>query len=107
VRPRRPGPNDGGGPKLFKTEAFAGGGFVPSIEPLCPLTGIVFRRLEIEVLDILAHLAAEADGLVVQRAPDEGITNGPSIFAYLVFGPGEKPARRLYEARKAQHTDLE
>jgi hypothetical protein len=38
---------------------------------------------------------------------DEGITNGPSIFTYLVFGPGEKPARRLYEARKAQHTDLE
>jgi hypothetical protein len=38
---------------------------------------------------------------------DEGITNGPSIFAYLVFGPGEKPAQRLHEARKAQHTDLE
>jgi hypothetical protein len=38
---------------------------------------------------------------------DEGITNGPSIFAYLVFDPGEKPARRIQEARKAQHTDLE
>jgi hypothetical protein len=40
-------------------------------------------------------------------ASDEGITNGPSIFAYLVFGPREKPARRIHEARKAQHFDLE
>jgi hypothetical protein len=71
VHPRRPGPNDGGGPKLFKTEVLAGGGFVPSIEPLRPPTGIVFRRLEIEVLDILAHLAAEAASMVVQRAPDD------------------------------------
>jgi hypothetical protein len=23
------------------------------------------------------------------KASDEGMTNGPSIFAYLVFGPGE------------------
>jgi hypothetical protein len=49
----------------------AGGGFVPGIEPLRPLAGIVFRRLEIEVLDILAHLAAEAASLVVQRAPND------------------------------------
>jgi hypothetical protein len=27
--------------------------------------------LEIELFDILAHLAAEAAGLVVQRAPDD------------------------------------
>jgi hypothetical protein len=26
---------------------------------------------------------------------DEGITNGSSIFVYLIFGPGEKPARRI------------
>jgi hypothetical protein len=71
VRPRCPGPNDGGGPKLFKTKVLAGRGFVPSIKPLRPPTGIIFRCLEIEVLNILAHLAAEAAGLVVQRAPDD------------------------------------
>jgi hypothetical protein len=49
----------------------ASGGFVPGIEPLHPLAGIVFRHLEIEVLDILAHLAAEAASLVVQRASND------------------------------------
>jgi hypothetical protein len=71
VRPRRPGPKDGGGPKLFKPEVLAGGGLVPGIEPLRPPAGIVFRCLEIEVLDILAYLAAEATSLVVQRAPND------------------------------------
>jgi hypothetical protein len=48
----------------------AGGGFVLGIEPLCPPAGIVFWHLEIEVVDVLAHLAAEAASLVVLRALD-------------------------------------
>jgi hypothetical protein len=70
VRPRCPGPKDGGGPKLFKPEVLAGGGLVPGIEPLRPLAGIVFRCLEIAVLDTLAYLTAEAASLVVQRVPN-------------------------------------
>jgi hypothetical protein len=27
--------------------------------------------------------------IIMRNTADEGITNGPSIFAYLVFGPGE------------------
>jgi hypothetical protein len=46
-------------------------GFILGIEPLRPLAGIVFWHLEIEVLDILAHLAAEAASLVVLRASDD------------------------------------
>jgi hypothetical protein len=46
-------------------------GLVPGIEPLRPPARIVFWRLEIEVLDILAHLAAGAASLVVQRAPND------------------------------------
>jgi hypothetical protein len=49
----------------------AGRGFVPGVKPLRPPTGIVLWHLEIEVFNILAHLAAEAAGLVVQRAPDD------------------------------------
>jgi hypothetical protein len=71
VRPQSPGPNDGGGPKLFESEVLAGGGFVPGIKPLRPPAGIVLRHLEIEIFDILVHLAAEAVGLVVQTAPDD------------------------------------
>jgi hypothetical protein len=71
VRPRRPGPKDGGGPKLFKPEVLAGGGLVPGIEPLRPSARIVFRHLEIELFDILAYLAAKAVGLVVQMAPND------------------------------------
>jgi hypothetical protein len=62
---------NGGGPKLFKPEALAGGGLVPGIEPLRPPGRIGFRRLEIKVLEILAHLAAKATSLVVQRAPND------------------------------------
>jgi hypothetical protein len=64
------GPKDGGGPKLFKPKVLAGGGLVPGIEPLRPPARIVFRRFEIEVLNTLAYLAAEAASLVVQRAPN-------------------------------------
>jgi hypothetical protein len=65
VRPRRPGPKDVGGLKLIKPEFFAGEGPVPGVEPLCLLAGVVLQHLEIKVLDILAHLAAEAASLVV------------------------------------------
>jgi hypothetical protein len=49
----------------------AGEGFILGIEPLRPPAGIVFWRLEIEVLVVLVHLAAEAASLVVLRAPDD------------------------------------
>jgi hypothetical protein len=49
----------------------AGEGFVLGIEPLRPPAGIIFWHLEIEVVDVLAHLAAEAANLVVLRAPDD------------------------------------
>jgi hypothetical protein len=31
----------------------------------------------------------------MQRPDDEGMTNGPPIFAYLVFGPGRVSLERL------------
>jgi hypothetical protein len=49
----------------------AGGGFVLGIESLRPPAGIVFRCPKVEVFNILAHLAAEAAGLVMERAPDD------------------------------------
>jgi hypothetical protein len=42
-----------------------GEGPVPRVEPLCPLAGVVIWHLEIKVLDVLAHLTAEAASLVV------------------------------------------
>jgi hypothetical protein len=56
--------------KLLKTEVLIGEEFVLGIEPLCPPARIVLRHLEIEIFDVLAHLAAEATGLVVRRMPD-------------------------------------
>jgi hypothetical protein len=49
----------------------AGEGFILGIEPLRPPARIVFYHLEIEVLDVLAHLAADAASLVVLRAPND------------------------------------
>jgi hypothetical protein len=49
----------------------ADGGFVLGIEPLCSPAGIVFWHSKVEVLDVLTHLAAEAAGLVMERAPDD------------------------------------
>jgi hypothetical protein len=46
-------------------------GFVPGIKPLGPPPRIVFRSLEVEVVDVLAHLVAETTSLVMQRAPDD------------------------------------
>jgi hypothetical protein len=71
VRPRRPRPNDGGGLKFFKTKILASGGLVPGIKPLHPPPEIVFQSLEVEIVDVLAHLAAETASLVVQGAPDD------------------------------------
>jgi hypothetical protein len=36
-----------------------------------------------------------------ERSTDEGMTNGPSIFAYLVFGPGRVSHERLSRPIKA------
>jgi hypothetical protein len=71
MRPRRPGPKDVGRVKFIEPEPLADGGFVLGIEPFRPLAGIVLRRSKVEVLDIRAHLAAEAAGLVMERAPDD------------------------------------
>jgi hypothetical protein len=49
----------------------AGNGFILGIEPLRPPARIALQHLKIEVLDVLAHLAAEAASLVVLRAPDD------------------------------------
>jgi hypothetical protein len=36
-----------------------------------------------------------------ERITDEGMTDGPPIFAYLVFGPGRVPCERLSRPIKA------
>jgi hypothetical protein len=71
MRPRCPRPNDGGGPKRFEPEVLASGGFVLGVKPLRPPARVVLRCLEIEIFDVLAHLAAKAAGLVVRGAPDD------------------------------------
>jgi hypothetical protein len=63
--------NGGGRSKFLRTEVLAGEGFVPGIEPLRPPAMIVFGRLEVEVVDVLAHLAAEAASLVMLWMPDD------------------------------------
>jgi hypothetical protein len=68
--PRHPGTNSGGRSKLLKTEALASEEFVLGIELFRPPARIVLRRLEIEIFDVLMHLAAEAASLVVRRTPD-------------------------------------
>jgi hypothetical protein len=71
VPPRHPGTNGGGRSKFLKTEVLASEEFVLGIEPLHPPARIVFGYLEIEVVDVLAHLAAEAASLVMLWAPDD------------------------------------
>jgi hypothetical protein len=46
-------------------------GFVPGIKPHCPPPRIVFRSLEVEIVDVLVHPAAGTASLVVQGAPDD------------------------------------
>jgi hypothetical protein len=68
--------NSGGGSKFFKTEVLTGEEFVLGIEPLRPPARIVLRCLEIEIFDVLAHLAAEAASLVVRGTPN-GVNSTP------------------------------
>jgi hypothetical protein len=65
-----PGLKSCGGPKLFEPKIFASGGLIFGIKPFRPPTGIVFGRLEIEIWNVWAHLAAEAASLIAQRVPD-------------------------------------
>jgi hypothetical protein len=61
----------GGVLKFFEPEVFAIGELVLGVEPLRPPAGVVFGRLEGEVRDVRANLAAEAASLVLQRAPND------------------------------------
>jgi hypothetical protein len=69
--PRHSGTNGGGRSKFIKTEALPGEEFVLGVKLLRPPARIVFERLEVEVIDILAHLAVEAASLVMLWAPDD------------------------------------
>jgi hypothetical protein len=69
--PQHPGTNGGGRLKFIKTEALASEEFVLGIKPLRPLASIFFGHLEVEVIDVLAHLAVEATSLVMLWAPDD------------------------------------
>jgi hypothetical protein len=55
----------GGRSKPLKTKLLAGEGFVLGIEPFHPPARVVLRRLEIEIFNILTHMAAEAASLVM------------------------------------------
>jgi hypothetical protein len=68
VLPRHARSEDASGLKFLESEIFVIGGFVLGIVPLRPLAEIVFGCLEVEVLDVRAHLAAESAGLEWQRA---------------------------------------
>jgi hypothetical protein len=70
MAPQHPGTNSGGRSKLVKTEILAGEEFVLGIEPFRPPARIVLRCLEIEIFDVLTHLAAKAASLVVRRTSD-------------------------------------
>jgi hypothetical protein len=56
--------------EFLESEVFAVGGFVLGIVPLRPPPGIVFGRLEVEILDVWAHLDAKTAGLIWQRVPN-------------------------------------
>jgi hypothetical protein len=68
--PRHPGSKNCGGSKFLKPKVFASGGLILSIKPFRPPIGVVFGRLEIEVRDVWAHLAAKATSLIAQGVPD-------------------------------------
>jgi hypothetical protein len=59
-----------GGMEFLESEVFAVGGFVLGIVPLRPPPGIVFGCLEVEILNVWAHLDAETSGLIWQRVPN-------------------------------------
>jgi hypothetical protein len=71
VPPRHSGTDSGGGSKLLETEILASRGLVPGVKSSRPPPRIVFWSLQVEVVDVLAHLAAETTSLVMQRAPDD------------------------------------
>jgi hypothetical protein len=64
MSPRHPGSKDCGGPKFLKPEVFASGGLILVIKPFRPPAEVVFGRLEIEVRDVQAHLAAKATSMI-------------------------------------------
>jgi hypothetical protein len=70
VPPRHPGSKDCSGSKFLKPEVFASGELILGIKPFRPPAGVVFRRLEIEVQDVRAHLAAKATSLIAQGVSD-------------------------------------
>jgi hypothetical protein len=71
VPPQHLGTNGGGRSKFIKTKVLAGEEFVLGIEPLCPPARIVFGCLKVEIIDILAHLAAESASLVMLWVPND------------------------------------
>jgi hypothetical protein len=68
--PRHARSKNAGGLKFLESEVFVVRGFVLGVVPLRPPAGIVFGRLEVEVLDVRAHLNAKTAGLKWQRAPN-------------------------------------
>jgi hypothetical protein len=69
--PRHAGSKGAGGLEFLKPEILAVGGLVLGVELFRPPAGIVFGRLKVEVVDIQAHLVAEATGLEWKRTPDD------------------------------------
>jgi hypothetical protein len=57
--------------KFIKTEALPGVEFVFGVKPLRSPARIVFGHLDVEVIDVLMHLAVEAVGLVMLWASDD------------------------------------
>jgi hypothetical protein len=70
VSPRHARSKNAGGLEFFESEVFAIGGFVLGIVPFRPPPGIIFGHLEVEILNIWAHLNTETAGLVWQRVPN-------------------------------------
>jgi hypothetical protein len=70
MSPRHSRSKNAGGLEFFESKVLAIGGLVLGIIPFHPPPGIIFGRLEVEILDVWAHLNAETAGLVWQRAPN-------------------------------------
>jgi hypothetical protein len=56
--------------EFLESKVFVVGGLVLGVVPLRPPPGIIFGRLEVEILDVWAHLNAETAGLIGQRVPN-------------------------------------
>jgi hypothetical protein len=70
VSPRHSRPKNAGGLEFFESEVLTVGGLVLGVIPFRPAPGIVFGHLEVEILDVWAHLNAETAGLVWEGAPN-------------------------------------